>query len=65
MKRLFSATAAALVLAIGAGAPVARADADSATHYYLSLGDSLALRVDLVLHAFRQPSERDRLRRDR
>jgi hypothetical protein len=42
MKRLFSATAAALVLAIGAGAPVARADADSATHYYLSLGDSLA-----------------------
>jgi len=31
-----------LVLVLVAGAPAARADDDSATHYYLSLGDSLA-----------------------
>jgi lysophospholipase L1-like esterase len=36
-------TAATLVLVLlGVAAPAAQADADSATHYYLSLGDSLA-----------------------
>jgi len=44
MRRLLIATALALtaLLATGAGA---RADADSATHYYVSLGDSLAASV--------------------
>jgi lysophospholipase L1-like esterase len=39
MKRLLSLVAVLAVLAFPTGA---RADADSATHYYLSLGDSLA-----------------------
>jgi hypothetical protein len=39
MKRLLSLVAALATLVFAAGA---RADADSATHYYLSLGDSLA-----------------------
>jgi hypothetical protein len=39
MKRLLSLVAALATLVFAAGA---RADAGSATHYYLSLGDSLA-----------------------
>jgi lysophospholipase L1-like esterase len=42
MKSLIAATMVALALVLGAAASVARADTDSATHYYLSLGDSLA-----------------------
>lgn len=41
MTRFMAATALALVL-VAFLAPAAQADADSATHYYLSLGDSLA-----------------------
>lgn len=42
MKRLITAGALAVALVGCLAAPTARADADSATHYYLSLGDSLA-----------------------
>ena len=39
MKRLFPVVAVLAALVFAAGA---RADGDSATHYYVSLGDSLA-----------------------
>jgi lysophospholipase L1-like esterase len=42
MRKAFAATALALVVITGGAASVAHADADSATHYYLSLGDSYA-----------------------
>ena len=42
MRRLLNAAALGLAALLVAAAPAARADADSATHYYLSLGDSLA-----------------------
>ena len=42
MRRLIKAAVLAVVLVAGATAPAGRADNGSATHYYLSLGDSLA-----------------------
>src|SRR5262245_9620204 len=41
MRKLIAATALALAAIAGAAPSIARADADS-THYYLSLGDSIA-----------------------
>ena len=42
MRWLIKGAVLAIVLVAGATAPAGRADAGSATHYYLSLGDSLA-----------------------
>jgi len=42
MRRLLIAATLGLAALLAAAAPRARADTDSATHYYLSLGDSLA-----------------------
>jgi lysophospholipase L1-like esterase len=42
MRKLIAGAALSVVAILGGTASVARADADSATHYYLSLGDSLA-----------------------
>src|SRR5262245_38033767 len=40
--RLLIAAMASVLATVAGGAPPAHADTDSATHYYLSLGDSLA-----------------------